>query len=105
MLTGNTLPMRARFPFDTQSEAGYAIAYAIQVFGGFLALNHLVVMENIGWQSINQIALHIKLLMIKYDKLGTDRKEPNDQKFQKQIKATFLEFIKEHQDIIAYKIN
>ena len=58
-------------------------------------------MENTGFQIINQIALHIKVLIIKYSKLGMHQSNyKNQESFQKAMNAKLNALILEHQDVI-----
>ena len=101
LISFEDLPIKAEFPFNTETTIGYTVAYLFQIIAAFYALAHLTVMETIGFLSINQIALHINILTLKYSKLGVHRKKyGNDASFQKAMKTSLNALIIEHQDII-----
>ena len=79
--------MRALFPFTVATNLGYGIAYVFQAINVFYVLLFIVSMENICLQAINQIALHIDILTIKYSKIGMSRKKKENNKlFQRKNK-------------------
>ena len=88
-------------PFNIDTTAGYTVAYIFQTTAGLFTLLHVTFMETTGFLSINQIALHINILIIKYSKLGKNRmKYGSEESFQTAMKINLNAFIFEHQDVI-----
>ena len=97
------LPIRAHFPFSIDTNPGYGFAYVFQAFAAFYILVYVTAMENVCFDAINQIALHINILTIKYSKLGMHRQKYGSEiSFQEAMKNQLDAFIMEHQDIIRY---
>ena len=62
---------------------------------------HATFMENFGYQTLNQIGMHIEALKIKYSRLGMDRRiYSSEAAFQNEMRTKLHAFILEHQDII-----
>lgn len=95
------LPMRARFPFNTRDNPGYAFAAAYQVYQCYLILSIILFMDVLGFTTINQVGIHMQELVIKYTNLGSNRSSfKSDRQFQKYMLKEVTQFIIDHQTIM-----
>lgn len=88
------------FPFNTKSNIGYTVALTYQFINSLSFLFTIVYVDSIGMMVINNVSLHVHILMENIKNLGMDRFGMELNQFQIEIDKKIDDIIIYHQMII-----